>query len=228
MVEECWGWRTRIGVLVTHKDAVPECEFWGMAPPGVTVHAARFRSPRPLGGDFSAETGKAVANAADISDGLQYLGMMHAGAIAMCFGTGSFLGGPEFDQSFSEQARERANGVPVSLAGPAMLEAANLLKVRRPFLVTPTWFTDDLRAAAERYYRDAGLDVAAVMQFDLGPGWREVPPSQVYDKDGHLGVHPATVYQQIRSAFPSGADSVMVVGNGFRAVEAIDPLEQDL
>jgi len=40
-----WGSHARIGVLAPHNDVVPEGEFWAMAPPGVSVHAARV----PLG-----------------------------------------------------------------------------------------------------------------------------------------------------------------------------------
>ena len=39
------GWRARIGVLTPHLDPVPESEFQAMAPPGVSIHAARV----PLG-----------------------------------------------------------------------------------------------------------------------------------------------------------------------------------
>ena len=46
MEADTWGWRARFGILVIHKDAVPECEFWAMAPKGVSIHAARFQSPR--------------------------------------------------------------------------------------------------------------------------------------------------------------------------------------
>jgi hypothetical protein len=35
------GWRGRIGVLTPHFDGVPESECWTMAPPGVSIFAAR-------------------------------------------------------------------------------------------------------------------------------------------------------------------------------------------
>jgi maleate isomerase len=35
------GFRARIGLLTPDDDAVPESEFWTMAPDGVSVHAAR-------------------------------------------------------------------------------------------------------------------------------------------------------------------------------------------
>jgi maleate isomerase len=223
-----WAWRARLGVLVTHKDAVPECEFWEMAPPGVTVHAARFASPRGIGADFGANLGRDVAESEDISRGLHYLGQMHLGAIAVCFGTGSFVAGREFDESFTAKATERAGGTPVSLAGPAMLAAARVMGITRPLVVTPSWFSDSLMQSAERYHRDAGLDVAGLLRFDLGAGWRDVPVAELYDRDGHLEVRPENIYAQVKRAFPRGADGVMIVGNGMRAIGAIETLEADL
>ena len=36
-----WGWRARIGLFIVGNEAVPEAEWWAMAPSGVSVHAAR-------------------------------------------------------------------------------------------------------------------------------------------------------------------------------------------
>ena len=40
-----WGWRARIGLFIVGNEAVPEAEWWAMAPPGVSVHAARVTAP---------------------------------------------------------------------------------------------------------------------------------------------------------------------------------------
>ena len=42
-----WGWRARIGLFIVGNEAVPEAEWWAMAPPGVSVHAARVTAPTP-------------------------------------------------------------------------------------------------------------------------------------------------------------------------------------
>ena len=36
-----WGWRARIGLFIVGNEAVPEAEWWAMAPPGVSVNASR-------------------------------------------------------------------------------------------------------------------------------------------------------------------------------------------
>ena len=42
-----WGWRARIGTFIVGNEAVPEAEWWAMASPGVSVHAARVSAPTP-------------------------------------------------------------------------------------------------------------------------------------------------------------------------------------
>jgi len=42
-----WGWRARIGMFIVGNEAVPEAEWWAMAPPGVSVHAARVTARAP-------------------------------------------------------------------------------------------------------------------------------------------------------------------------------------
>ena len=42
-----WGWRARIGLFIVGNEAVPEAEWWAMAPPGVSVHAARVTARAP-------------------------------------------------------------------------------------------------------------------------------------------------------------------------------------
>src|SRR6266566_7937948 len=97
-----WGWRARLGILVIHKDAVPEAEIWSLLPPGVTAHAARFVSPRQPGSDFGDHAeGRAVAQSPDIARGLEFLGEMRLDVICLCFGSSSFLAGVGFDDEFA-------------------------------------------------------------------------------------------------------------------------------
>ena len=47
MSNDNWGWRARIGLFIVGNEAVPEAEWWAMAPPGVSVHAARVTARAP-------------------------------------------------------------------------------------------------------------------------------------------------------------------------------------
>jgi len=228
MRADCWGWRARVGILVIHKDAVPEAEIWAMAPPGVTVHAARFDSPRRPGADFAGDHAAVLAESPDIARGLDQLGQMRLDVICLCFGSSSFLAGAGFDARFAEQASRRAGGTPVTTAPLAMIDAMRVLGVARPYLLSPPWFTATSYAAAQRYFADEGLTFAGQTRFDLGPAWRDSQTFEIYDKGGQWEVRPEDVYRQARASFPPDADGILIPGSGFRSLEAIEPLEHDL
>jgi maleate cis-trans isomerase len=228
MTSDSWGWRARIGILVIHKDAVPEAEIWAMAPPGVTVHSARFASPRTPGSDFQGDQAAALVESPDIARGLEQLGQLRLDVICLCFGSSSFIAGAGFDELFAEQARARAGGTPVTTAPLAMLDALRCLGIRRPHLVSPPWFTATSYAAAERYFAESGLPFAGQMRFDLGAGWRDRQTYEIYDLGGQWEVRPEEVYRQARASLPAHADGILIPGSGFRTLEAIEPLERDL
>ena len=47
MSNDNWGWRARIGMFIVGNEAVPEAEWWAMAPAGVSIHAARVTARAP-------------------------------------------------------------------------------------------------------------------------------------------------------------------------------------
>lgn len=228
MRRDSWGWGARIGILVIHKDPVPEAEMWAMAPPGVTLHAARFESPRRRGQDFGDGAALAVAESPDVARGLEFFGQLELDVICLCFGSASFLGGTGFDAAFAARATAMAGGTPVTTAATAMLDAMRATGIGHPLLVSPPWFTSTSGAAAERYFAAAGVELAGTLRFDLGPGWRRMQTFEVYDNGGHWFVQPHEVYRQVRRSFPPTADGVLIPGSGFRALEAVGMLERDL
>lgn len=234
MLTDSWGWSARIGILVIHKDAVPEAEMWAMAPPGVTLHAARFESPRQRGHDYGADAARTVAESPDVARGLEFFAQLDLDVVCLCFGSGSFFGGPGFDSAFAATASAMAGGTPVTTAAMAMLDALRASGVARPLLVSPPWFTETSSVATERFFTDAGVELAGTVRFDLGPGWRQMRTYEVYDNGGQWHVRPEEVYRQVRRAFQAGsdgtsdADGVLIPGSGFRSLEAIAPLERDL
>jgi maleate isomerase len=223
------GWRARIGILVIDKDTVPEVEFQAMAPPGVTVHAARFASPRQHGsGSYGDDPARTVVESPDIARGLDHLGRIGLDAIALCFVTGSFFGGLAFDDAFALRASEKAHGCRVGTAAGAIREACAATGVRRPFLVAPPWFNDLIATHAVAYFREAGLAPAGLVRYDLGPAWHDKEPWQVWDANGQQEVRSDELYRQVRALLPAEADGVAVLGNGLLAADAVAPLEADL
>jgi len=225
---DSWGWAATIGILVIHKDPVPEAELWAMAPSGVTLHTARFESPRRRGHDYGEDAALAVAESADVARGLDFFAQLEVDVVCLCFGSASFLGGPGFDAAFAASASKLAGGTPVTTAAAAMLDALRATGVYHPVLVSPPWFTATNAAATERFFADAGIEIAGTVRFDLGPGWRGLETFEIYDNGGHWYVRPEEVYRQVRRSFPATADGVLIPGSSFRSLEAIEMLERDL
>lgn len=233
MAEPVWrpaaGWRARLGILVIDKDTVPEVEFHAMAPAGVTVHTARFASPRQSGSaSYGDDPARTVVESPDIATGLDYLGRIGLDAITLCFVTGSFFGGVGFDDDFAAKASEKAHGCRVGTAAGAVRAALTATGVRRPFLVAPPWFNDLIATHALKYFGDAGFTPSGLVRYDLGAAWRDREPWQVWDANGQQQVRADELYRQVRAMVPADADGIAVLGNGVLAADAVAPLEADL
>ncbi|HEX4705422.1 MAG TPA: hypothetical protein VH352_25070 [Pseudonocardiaceae bacterium] len=216
----------RLGILVIHNDPVVEAELWRMAPPGVTIHAARFESPTSTGAEYTGESWRAMIDSPDVHRGLVQLGQLGPSAICLCFGSASFFGGHGFDSGFTVAATELAGGVPVYTAAQAICAALAATGVRRPLVVMPPWFTAPTFAATRNYLAAAGYGVAGLLRFELDRAWDTVRQHQIFDRGGRFEVRPDDVCQQVVDGFPSDADGVLIPGSGFRSWEAIEPIER--
>ena len=226
MRSDSGGWAVRIGILVVHRDPVPEAELWAMAPPGVTLHTARFESPRRRGQDHGPCDG--VADSPDVARGLEFFGQLRLDVACLCYAAPSFHGGRGFDSAFAASASELAGGTPVTTAAVAMLDALRVTGMCRPLLVGSPWSTAAGAAAAERFLAADGIEIAGTLRFDLGPGWRDMRDHEVQDNGGSWFVRPEDVYRQVRRAVPPTADGVLIPDSGLRSLEAVDMLERDL
>lgn len=218
----------RIGILVIHNDPVPETEMHRVAPDGVSVHTARFECPRPHDGEYVGSAAQAFVEAQDVTRGLDHLGQLGADSIGLCFGSSSFFGGLSFDTEFVERAQPLAHGVPVFTAAMAMTAALRASGVRRPLVVMPPWFTQPTFDATEKYLAEVGVGCGGMMQFELGSEWKDVKRYNSFDEGARWVVDPEEVVRQVRARFPSDVDGVLVAGSGFRAQEAVVPLEREL
>jgi maleate isomerase len=212
-----WGWRARIGMFIVGNEAVPEAEWWAMAPKGVSIHAARVtaRSPWPLDGDLQR--------------GAQQFGTMKLEAVVLGHTTSSFIGGKGWDEKMAADLKAIiGSDTFVTTNGLDMQAALRASGIKRPFLVVPPWFNDDNVKAGLAYLNERGFAVAAHHRYDPGRNWREVPPGEMYAQGMGFAQEIEPLYAQIRSACPKDADGVLIGGTGFRCVGILDALEQDL
>ncbi|HTH97485.1 MAG TPA: hypothetical protein VL574_08720, partial [Stellaceae bacterium] len=141
----------------------------------------------------------------------------------------SILGGLGWDEAIVERlAANLAAGTSVTTNGLDSLAALRASGVRRPFLVLPPWFNDDIVTAGVRYYTERGVTPAGHLRYDPGRKWRDLPPGELYPQGMGFEQEIEPLYAQIRAACPATADGILIAGTGFRCVGILDALEQDL
>jgi maleate isomerase len=223
-----WGWRARIGLFIVGNEAVPEAEWWAMAPPGVSVHAARVTARAPWA--RWRDDRKGVEPEEDLLRGCRQFASMRLSAVVVAHSSSSLLGGKGWDEATvgSLSPLLGAGAVVTTTNGLDTQAALRASGVRRPFVVLPPWFNDQTVAAGLRYYADHGFEPAGHLRYDPGRKWRDLPPAELVGHGMGFEQEVEPLYAQIKAACPAGADGVLIAGTGFRCVAILEALEQDL
>jgi maleate isomerase len=215
-----WGARVRIGILMPHFDLGPEVEFAAMAPQDVTIHATRVGIGVVMPGTatdpgIALAPVRAFAEPPAIDDAAELLAAAPLHAIAYGFFSSSYVLGVAGDRALQARLEKRTRGIPVVIPGLAAVRALRALGVRRLALVDPPWFSAELNQMGADYFRTQQIEVVyAAPATGL--------PSSQHDQD------PGRLYEWVRAVVPKNAEAVLTGGNGFRAVGAIEALEEDL
>jgi len=222
-----WGWRARFGLFIVSNEAVPEAEWWAMAPPDVSVHAARVTASTPWARWDDGRS--AVTLEDDLARGAVQFSAMRLSAVVIGHSSSSIVGGAGWDDAVVGSLSDHLPDVPVITTNGRDCQAAlRASGVSQPFLVIPPWFGDAFVPEAEGYFSDSGFSPAGSLRVDPGPGWRELPPSELYPRGMGFEQDVESLYRQICSACPVSADGVLLAGTGLRCVGIIDALEKDL
>jgi maleate isomerase len=222
-----WGWKARIGMFIVGNEAVPEAEWWAMTPPGVSVHAARVTARAPWARWRADRSGVDLED--DLARGARQFAAMRLSAVVIGHSSSSILGGQGWDEAVVESlAATLGPDVTVTTNGLDGFAALHASAARRPFLVLPPWFNDDIVAAGVRYFTDRGFEPAGHLRYDPGRGWRDLPPGELYQHGMGFEQRVEPLYTQIKARCPAEADAVLIAGTGFRCVAILDALEQDL
>ncbi len=222
-----WGWRARLGLFIVGSEAVPEAEWWAMAPAGVSIHAARVAAKTPWLPWREDRSGVVVEG--DVERGARHFASMRLSAVVIAHTSSSVVGGAGWDdatiRALDGQVGQETKVTTNGLDTQAALRAVG---IERPFLVFPPWFADAALEAGTRYYREHGFVPSGHLRYDPGPGWRDVPPGEMYDRGMGFAQQIEPLHAQIRAACPADADGVLIGGTGFRCVGILDALEADL
>ena len=113
------------------------------------------------------------------------------------------------------KAWERKYKTPIMSVAQNHVNALNALKVKT--IVGATYFPEKLNIIFAKYFRDAGFTVRGMDGID-------VPFNQVQNLSGEQ------VYAHIKRNFlkAKGADAIYMLGSGWRTLDIIATLEQDL
>lgn len=105
--------------------------------------------------------------------------------------------------------------VPIVTAGMTQVEALRILKAKK--ILGVTYFTGKINDTFSRYFVEAGFDVLAMEGISVA-----------FEDVGKLSSQE--VYAHTRKAFLKhrGADAVYMLGSGWRTLDIISMLEQDL
>ena len=207
-----YGWRARIGIIVSPPNTVAEVEFSRMAPPGVTVHASRMIRPSHMSG-VNMNTIEATNEALpQVAAGLAPL---KPSVLVFAHTLGSMAMGPGRDAEFAGMLSEPAGCPAITVAGAA-LAAFQALGVTRVALVAP--YTSDMVAMEKDYLERSlsGLEVVKETSLGISDGW----------EIGNL--EPWEAYRAARDVDCPEADAIFISGTNWRTLEAIEPLEEDL
>lgn len=226
-INDNWGSRARIGIFVVGNEVVPEAEWWAMAPPGVSVHAARVTARAPWA-QWAAD-GQTLELAPDLERGANQFAGMRLSAVVVGHSSSSVLGGRGWDEALAARlAAIVGEHALVTTNGADCTAALHALGSSRPLLVLPPWFDEAFALRGRAYLKERQLDAAGHLIHKPDPKWRALQHGELYRAFMHIEQRTDILFDQIVAACPPSADAVLIAGTGFRSIGIIDPLEKRL
>lgn len=203
-----YGWRSRLGLIVTSSDRTSEGEYFRYTPEGVSVHVSRMLLE---GGTADAATLERMAN--DTERCAELLATTDVDVISYSCTTGSLLNGVGFEEEI-EQRIEDAAGIPAVATAASIKRAFNTLDMESVAITTP--YIDELNELEESFLQESGYEVVNMSGLGL-------------ETDEEIcAKHPETAYRNARKIDCENADGVFISCTGYRTFEIIQQLEDDL
>lgn len=202
-----YGSRARIGLIYPAGGWVMEPEMQAMSPAGVITLTTRVSLLDVNESQLSLVGAQATEAAA-------LLTQAPVSVIALGCTSGSFIGGPDYDQELIREMTRRADGTPCTTTSTAVVKALRALGVKKIAVGTP--YIDEVNEKAVDFLTHHGFDVVSCVGLGL-------------IRDIEIDAQPLEgVYGLAKSADTPDAEAVVILCTGIRSVPVLDMLERDL
>ncbi len=198
--------RMKIGLVVPSSNTSTEPDFYRVMPDNVSLHSHRIWLE-----DTTLEDLDTMNRDAELA--ARYVGTADVDVIAYACTSGSFLGGPGYDQDLLATLTKASGGAPAIGTSPAMIEALQSLGIKRVSVVTP--YLDSINERLADFLQGHGLEVGSIA------GQQIVPNTEIGAQT------PETILAFAKEHLDPSADGYFLSCTNWRALEVVDQLERE-
>ena len=205
----------KLGFLVPAINYVMEPDMYRLAPPGVSVHFTRLKTPEiTTENENSRETLEQGFEMMieDTLDAASRLATIDPDVISYGSTSGSFYRGVDYEQALIKKMQD-ATGVPAITPSTATVAALQELGLRNICLITP--YADWVTEKGKSFLQENGFHVPVSRGLGLGPL--------------ETGKQTSGVARDLAlDAFTEDCDGIFCSCTFFRAIEVIEEIENSL
>ena len=208
-----FGWRARIGVIVSPPNTVVEGELAQMAPEGVSIHAARLGRPEGLAGQLGVDVIRQTND--DLPRAAKSLNELRLNVVVFAHTAGSMVGGPNYDAELITML-ESTVGCPAITTAGAAVAALTKAGTKKLALLTP--YPEQMTLMEKEYLEMTvpGLKVVSHRSLGVSSGLA-------------IGdIEPMVAYRESRNIDTGQADALFLSGTNWRTIDVARVIESDL
>lgn len=204
-MQNLYGWRSRIGLLVPSTNFTMEFELSKLAPHGVSICVSRLKVKADLNTVpeilrlSEEETGKAAEEVADAKVDIIIYGCT----------AGSFVKGLGYDKKLVDRIENLTKVTTITIS-TSIIEALRELEMKNIALVTP--YSEEINKLEEKFLSDSGFNVTNLVGGSLKP---DQMLSSVAYKRGIMADTPES-------------DGVLISCASFQTINILKMLENDI